>query len=66
MVMVEPETVHTVLVVEATVVESPEVAVGATSNVVADHGRSARALNETGCDACAMSKPCDTAEAALK
>ena len=66
MVMVAPETLHTVLVVEATVTESPEVAEGTTSKVVADHGRSAGSLNEIVWDACAMSKLCETAIAALK
>ena len=66
MVMVVPETVHTALVVEATVVVSPEVAVGVTLNVVEDHDRLARAPNEIACVACVMSKLCDTAVAPLK
>jgi hypothetical protein len=51
MVIVMPDTVHTVLVVEAMVTESPDVAVGETSKVVADQGRSLMAVNEIVCDA---------------
>lgn len=41
MVMVNEETVQTFVVVEVIVGVSPEVAVGETVNVVADHDRSA-------------------------
>ena len=43
--MVSEETVQTLVVVEEIVGVSPEVAVGETVNVDADHKRSARELN---------------------
>ena len=45
MVMVSEETVQTLVVVEVIVGVSPEVAVGETVNVDADHKRSERELN---------------------
>ena len=51
MVIVMPDTVHTVLVVEAMVTERSDVAVGETSKVVVDQGRSLMAVNDIICDA---------------
>ena len=51
MVTVNEATVHTLVVVEAIVGVSPEVAVGETVNVVADHERSASDAKVTVFDA---------------
>ena len=51
MVTVKEETVQTFVVVEVAVGVSPDVAVGETVNVVADHERSARAAKVTVFDA---------------
>ena len=59
------ETEQTLVVTEVTVTVSPDVAVGDTSNVDADHGRLVMASKEMDCDACEMSKLCDTEVAAL-
>jgi hypothetical protein len=51
MVTVKEETVQTFVVVEVTVGVSPDVAVGETVKVVADHERSASDAKETVFDA---------------
>ena len=58
-------TVQTLVVSDVTVTVSPDVAMGETSNVDADHGRLVMASKEMDCDACEMSKLCDTEVAAL-
>ena len=58
-------TVQTLVVPDVTVTVSPDVAVGDTSNVDADHGRSVMSSKEMDCDAWKMSKLCDTEVAAL-
>ena len=53
------------MVSDVMVTVSPDVAVGETSNVDADHGRLVMAAKEMDCDAWEISKPCDTEVAAL-
>ena len=61
-----PVVLHTVAVVDDTATVSPDVAVGDTVKVVADHARSVGAVNEMDCAACVMLKLRTTDVAALK
>ena len=60
-----PETVQTSVESDVSVTVNSDVAVGATSNVVADHERFVMAAKVMDCEACEISKLCDSDVAAL-
>lgn len=66
MVTVNEDTVQTPVVLDVIDTERPEVAVGETVKVDADHGRSVGGVNVIDCDACEMVKLRETELAALK